>query len=60
MNLEPVNEAGLAGLKTNSLFVPELYLLDKGGASSLHSILPTFSGPTQLCGEAQRLPCFQP
>ena len=60
MNLEPVNEVGLASLETNSLFVPELYLLDTGNASFLHSILSTFSGPTQLCREAQRLPCFKP
>lgn len=60
MNLEPVNEAVLADLETNSLFVPELYLPDNGSASFLHSILSTFSGPTQLCGEAQSLPCFKP
>lgn len=60
MNLEPVNEAVLAALETNSLFVPESYLPDKGSASFLHSILSTFSGPAQLCRGAQSLPCFTP
>lgn len=59
MNLVPVNEAGLAALETNSLFVPKLYLPVKGSASFLHSIPSTGSGPTQLGGEAQRLPCFK-
>lgn len=48
MNLVPVNEAGLAALETNSLFVPELYLPDEGNANFLRSILSTFFGPTQL------------
>lgn len=48
MNLGPVNEAGLAALETNSLFVPELYPPDKGSANFLHSILPAFFGPNQL------------
>lgn len=48
MNLVPVNEAGLAALETNSVFVPDLDLPDKGSASFLRSILSTFSGPTQL------------
>ena len=60
MNLVPVNEAGLAALETNSLFVPEGYLPDKGSASFLLAIPSTVSGPTQLRGEAQRFPCFNP
>lgn len=59
MNLVPVNEVGLAALETNSLFVPELYLPDQGSASFLHAILSTFFGPTQLRGEAHRVPCFK-
>lgn len=57
MNLVPVNEAGLAVLETNSLFVPERYLPDKGSAPFLHPTRPQ-SRAQLSCEERHRGPMF--